>query len=172
MNTPLPDPNPLQVVPDALDTITAHVRQYGQQALETGGFLLTAPGERRVRMLAVAGSVGIVRGEGLFIVTAPALDQLFTHAEQNGLQVRAMIHSHPAEAFLSETDRRYSLRVRGFINAVVPDYATPTNDPAAWGWWRHETDWIPCPPIQLIPDGQPPIQAVTFDVEGLHAHPD
>jgi proteasome lid subunit RPN8/RPN11 len=136
--------------------------------MESGGFLLTMPGQAHVQMVALAGTVGIVRGPGLFIVTAPALDRLFTHAEQHGLQARAMVHSHPAEAFLSVTDRRYSLRVRGFINAVVPNYASPVSDPAVWGWWHHQADWVQCPPAQIIPDGLASTQVITFDEEGLH----
>lgn len=166
------EPEPLRIPRRALDSITAHVQHYGQQELETGGFLLTEPQQPRVCVLALAGSTGIIRGEGLFVVTVPALDRLFTHAEDNGLQVRAMLHSHPAEAFLSMTDRRYSLRVHGFINAVVPDYATPTADAAAWGWWRHDGDWVTCPPPQFTTDDAHPLQVVVFDAEGLHAQPD
>lgn len=165
-------PQPLHIPRGTLDALAAHVRRYGQDDLESGGFLLTQPGEPRTLMLALAGTAGIVRGPGLFIITAPALDRLFTHAERHGLQARAMIHSHPEEAFLSPTDRRYSLRIRGFLNAVVPDYATPPDDPAAWGWWRHEHDWIPCPPAQAVPDTPTPARTVTFDAEGIREHTD
>ena len=170
MTTPPRSPEPLHIPRRALDALTAHLCRYGQDDLESGGFLLTRPGEPDILMLALAGTTGIVRGPGLFIITAPAFDRLFTHAEQHGLQVRAMIHSHPEEAFLSPTDRRYSLRVHGFINAVVPDYATPPDDPAAWGWWRHDHDWIPCPPAIAVPDTPIPARIVTFDAEGLYEH--
>jgi hypothetical protein len=171
-DTPPQEPERLRIPRRAFDVITSHVQNYGQQEMESGGFLLTAPRQARVQVLALAGSAGIVRGAGLFIITAPALDRLFTHAETDGLQVRAMFHSHRAEAFLSPTDRRYSLRAQGFINAVVPDYATPTADPAAWGWWRHDNDWVTCPPAQITPDDSHPLQVVAFDAEGLHAQPD
>lgn len=172
MTTPPQAQQPLRIPRGALAALAKHVRHYGQHNRESGGFLLTRPGDPHILMLALAGTAGIVRGPGLFVVTAPAFDRLFTHAEQHGLQARAMIHSHPEEAFLSLTDRRYSLRVHGFLNAVVPNYATPPEDPAAWGWWRHEDDWIPCPPAVAVPDTGTSARTITFDAEGFYEHTD
>ena len=172
MTTTRQCPEPLRIPHGALIALTTHLHHYGQHDLESGGFLLTQPGHQRTLMLALAGTAGIVRGPGLFVITAPAFDRLFTYAETLGLQVRAMIHSHPDEAFLSPTDRRYSLRMRGFINAVVPTYAAPPDDPAAWGWWRYEHDWIPCPPAAAVPDNPTPTPIMTFDAEGLYEYTD
>lgn len=153
----------------AVSSVIATVQQHGQAGQETGALLLTAPRDPAVRLVALAGATGIERGPGLFVITAGALDVLFTYAEERSLQVRAMIHSHPGEAFLSRTDRLYTLRMTGFINAVIPNFAAPPSAPAAWGWWRFEKDWTACP-APLTDSGLPQARILTFDSEGIVEH--
>ncbi len=160
---------PNLVVPAGAATrLCADIRQYGRSGVETGGLLLTTPGDPAVRVVAVAGTTGIVRGYGLFVITRPAFDAIFTWAEDHELQVRAMVHSHPDEAFLSPTDREGGLRVRGFYSAVVPTFADPPEDPAAWLWWTFASDWVPmlAPRLDSTADLT---SSVVFDGDGVRA---
>lgn len=153
----------------AVDPVLREIRRHGLADRETGVLLLTGQSDMDVLAVAVAGTTGIVRGPGLFTVSAVAYDRLFTFAEERSYRTRAMIHSHPEEAFLSRTDSLYSLRVPGFVSAVVPTYAAPPADPAAWGWWRFDRDWVPC--SSPVVDGLlPPVLTVLFDEEGVRAY--
>ncbi|MFJ1973707.1 hypothetical protein ACIO93_34175 [Streptomyces sp. NPDC087903] len=162
-------PEALRVSPQALTTFVDDVRRYGQLARETGAFFLTAPEHRDVTVVALAGESGIERAYGRFVIGLPAIDKVFSYAEKRGLQVRAMLHSHPRSAFLSRTDLQYSLRVRGFVNAVVPNFAAPPSSPADWGWWQYYGEWAVCSPAIADPDC-PSACAVTFDAEGVREH--
>jgi hypothetical protein len=157
-------PEPLHVPPRALDAFVDGVRHHGQLGQETGAFFLTAPEHRDVVVVALAGEAGVERAYGQFVIGLPAIDKIFTYAEQRGLQVRAMLHSHPRAAFLSRTDLEYSLRVRGFVNAVVPTFAAPSADPAHWGWWQYDGEWTACSPAAPDP-ACPAAGVITFDAE-------
>ncbi|MBY8882718.1 Mov34/MPN/PAD-1 family protein [Actinacidiphila acidipaludis] len=150
----------------ALDPVVAAVEEHGLADRETGALLLTKRSAPGVTVVAVTGQVGIERSSRRFVVSAAAYDRLFTYAEQRSYQVRAMIHSHPREAFLSQTDRMYSLQVPGFVSAVIPNYASPPADPASWGWWRFEGDWQLCP-VPFVGAGLPSARTVVFDAEGV-----
>jgi hypothetical protein len=160
-------------LPFALPAMAGHaiaeeVRQFGQRGVETGGFLLAPRGQGAVSVMAFAGEVGIIRERLQFQVSALALDQLFGFADRRSCWIPAQFHSHAVGAFLSRTDQQLGLRVRGFISAVIPDFANPPSGVAAWGWWRFSSeDWIPSPPPQIEGDD---LEVVTFDEEGVHAH--
>ncbi|MBI1759234.1 MAG: hypothetical protein HYR62_08425 [Actinobacteria bacterium] len=152
----------------ATAAIAEHIRCYGELGLETGALLMTAPGGLQVTAVALAGTAGITRRRDQFHLAMPVLDRLFTYAEEHQLQVRAHLHSHARTAFLSETDRRGCIRMRGFLAAVVPDFASPPGDPASWGWWAFTgSDWAPSPSATLI-DG--PVAVLTVDAGGVRAH--
>ncbi|GGN64825.1 hypothetical protein GCM10012285_67180 [Streptomyces kronopolitis] len=163
------DTRELVLPASAVDPVLEEIRRHGLADLETGALLLTGQSDMHVLVVAVAGAAGIVRGPGLFAVSAVAYDQLFTFAEERSYRARAMVHSHPEEAFLSRTDRVYSLRVPGFVSAVVPTYTAPPANPASWGWWRFERDWVPCttPVVDLT---LPPARTVVFDEEGVREY--
>jgi hypothetical protein len=153
----------------AVDPVLREIRHHGLADRETGALLLTGQSDMNVLVVAVAGTTGIVRGPGLFTVSAVAYDRLFTFAEERSYRTRAMIHSHPEGAFLSRTDRLYSLRVPGFVSAVVPTYAAPPADPTAWGWWRFDRDWVSCS-APVVDGALPPVLTVLFDEEGVRAY--
>jgi hypothetical protein len=160
---------PNLIVPAAAAVrLSADIRRYGQAGVETGGLLLTKFGDPTVSVVAVAGTTGIVRRYGLFIITRSAFDAVFTWAEDHQLQVRAMVHSHAEEAFLSRTDREGGLRVKGFYSAVVPTFDNPPEDSALWRWWTFTSDWTAieaprCDPMVTATD------SVVFDGDGVHA---
>lgn len=159
----------LRISANVVAELVREVRHHGHVPEETGALLLTAPGDREVIAVALAGLDGIQRGEGLFAIILPAFDALFTYAEEQGLQVRAMVHSHPREAFLSYVDRQHGLRVRGFLSAVIPTYRNPPAGPEAWGWWRYDGDWHTAEPAIMVEHG-PVAKVFTFDSRGIHDH--
>ncbi|MEA2236118.1 MAG: hypothetical protein QOC81_842 [Thermoanaerobaculia bacterium] len=118
-----------------LEPLNLHVRGYGAHNAEAGGFLLGPYDAGAATVLALAEGVGIERGRGLFRVSGKAMDQLFAWADEERLRVWAQVHSHPRRSFLSLTDEMYGFRVARFLSGVIPQYAKPPLDPAAWGWW-------------------------------------
>jgi len=118
-----------------LPPLQEHVRGYGTQDAEAGGFLLGATGVASADVLALAEGVGIERSRGLFRVSGTALERLFAWADDHELRVWAQVHSHPRGSFLSPTDKTYGFRVEGFLSAIIPDYPRPPLDPHTWGWW-------------------------------------
>jgi hypothetical protein len=153
----------------AVAPVLQEIQRHGLADRETGALVLTGRSDMHALVVAIAGATGIVRGPGLFTVSAGAYDRLFTFAEERSYRVRAMIHSHPERAFLSRTDRAYSLRVPGFVSAVIPTYAAPPVDPASWGWWRFEQDWVPST-APVVDPALPPVHTVIFDEEGVREY--
>ena len=150
---------------DAVEAIVADVGRYGILGIETGALLLTPPGEPTVTVLALAGTKGIERHPHLLVFSSAALNTLFTYAEDNGLQVRAQVHSHMHDAFLSHTDKTGNIRMPGFVASVIPYFATPPPDPTAWGWWTFEgTDWTPTEAGVMTTQAT---KVVTFDADGV-----
>lgn len=157
---------PLQLPRTAVDAIADDVADYGKQRLETGALLLAKPGDTSVTTVAIAGTVGVIRGYGQFVLTMPVIDQLFTYAETNNLQVVAHVHSHGRGAFLSPIDRTGIIRMTGFIAAVVPTFATPPRDPSRWGWWTfRDGDWREHVPAVMTDASA--VEVVTVDADGV-----
>jgi len=150
-----------------VDAVVAETATYGIRRLETGGFLMALVGQEEVVSLAVAGNVGIVRRHNLFQISERALDRLFNYAGDEGLWLPVQFHSHdygPPE--MSIADQNHGLRVEGFVSTILPDFARPPSDLAAWGWWQFsQGSWRPSPPARLIAGAVPTI--VTFDEDGV-----
>jgi hypothetical protein len=158
---------PLHINPRGFTDPLDDVRQHGQRDRETGALLLTAPGSDEVAVVALPADTGILRRPDLFTITRPAFNSLFTYTEDADLQVRAMIHSHRGAAFLSATDRTHGLNLRGFISAVIPNYAFPPGRPDHWGWWRFNDSWIPTVPA-TFEESLPAPKIIRFDAEAVH----
>jgi hypothetical protein len=158
---------PLALPATAGLVIAEEIRRFGQRDVETGGFLLAPQGQGTVTVVAFAGQVGITRQRLLFHVSALALDQLFSFADQRACWVPTQFHSHAAGAFLSFTDQQHGLRVSGFTSAVIPRFADPPAGVTAWGWWRFSSEvWTPCQPPRM--EGRE-VEVVVFDEEGVRA---
>ncbi|MGE3449036.1 MAG: hypothetical protein AB7H92_15820 [Microbacteriaceae bacterium] len=149
----------------ARDAVVAHVHSHGQTGVESGGFLVNDD-TGRVVVVACAGTTGISRSWGLFRISGAALDRLFTWCEDRDQTIGAMFHSHEHMAFLSMTDREHGLNVRGMTSVVLPSFAKPPSDPAAWAWFVYDgSDWVPLDPWPLSSTG---VSVVTFDEDGVH----
>jgi hypothetical protein len=59
------------------------------------------------------------------ILDARSLFEMNVMLNQHGLRLAAQLHTHPGEAYHSETDDRYSVvTARGGFSIVIPDFAT------------------------------------------------
>jgi hypothetical protein len=157
----------LLTMPDACaSAIAAEVRRFGQETLETGGFLLAPVGTTKVSLVAFAGDSGILRRWGLFQIHEIAVGRLFDFAENQGLWIPAQFHSHMFDDELSRTDREYGTSVQGFVSAVVPEYLEPPTDPARWGWWAFDSHrWLRVAAPSVTESGT---EVVMFDRDGIH----
>ena len=158
----------LRLTQGAVDALTADIRRWGALGAETGGFLLASESDPDLlTILALAGHAGIARRRGLFAVSGPAIEQLFSWATDSELRIRAQVHSHARGAFLSPTDLRHGFDVAGFISAVVPHFAAPSAQPRDWGWWqRTTTRWQAHPAPEVIAGTA---SVVRFDQSGVDA---
>jgi hypothetical protein len=134
------------ILPDsAINLIVEEVEKYGEQDVETGGFLLSSSDEpEKILVVACAGDgPGINRQALQFTMSGLAMNQLFDWAFDQNYRVVAQFHSHKHGAFMSYADQMLGLSVRGFISTIVPNYAAPSLSPSAWGWWVYEKDgWL------------------------------
>jgi len=152
----------------ALPRIASDVIQYGSRGLETGGFLLGDAADR-ISHVALAGMKGIIRRRDQFAVSGLSLDRLFTWAAEHQLFVPAQFHSHGGHhgqrPFLSTTDQEHGFRVEGFISSVIPGFANPPLQPAAWGWWQFGGQrWVEVRPAAVGPGT---VSFVMFDEDGV-----
>lgn len=82
------------------------------------------------------GLIYVVRGDELHRIALELFD--------SGMQLIAQIHSHPREAYHSQTDDAYPIvTVTGGISVVVPNFAKGGLNLAEWAVYRFlpETGW-------------------------------
>jgi hypothetical protein len=87
------------------------------------------------------------------IVDGEALFEMNVMLNERGLRLVAQVHSHPEEAYHSETDDRYSVvTARGGISIVVPDFARDSFSIDACAVYRLEDggDWTEVPPNAAV----------------------
>jgi hypothetical protein len=104
-----------------------HLRAAGREGLE--GIALWA-GERagttfRVRHTLVPRQQGTRSAQGLSVAVGPEeLHRVNVWLYENRLQLIAQVHSHPTEAYHSDTDDAYPIATTiGCLSLVVPDFA-------------------------------------------------
>lgn len=146
--------------------IQEHVRAWGEIDRETGAFLLKTY-DSEVDMIGWPLVAGVVRNRGQFAVSGIALAQLFEWCSDQELQIAALLHSHKYEAFLSPVDLEYGFAAEGFLSTIVPDYATPSANPAEWGWWSfHDDTWNEVAPLEVV---DRTFKGISFDEGGVSA---
>lgn len=158
----------LLITRNLVDALVAEIGAWGARRAETGGFLLS-PENRpdHANVLALAGQAGIVRRRDLFTISGGAIERLFSWAGDAELRIRAQVHSHGRDAFLSRTDLRHGFDVNGFITAVVPHFASPSASPGDWGWWQRGGGRWQARRAPDVVAGS--VRIVHFDETGLHA---
>jgi hypothetical protein len=147
--------------------IAFEARAGGADNVETGGFILGAPGAT-ASILALTGEKGITRQRDLFLVDGLAMATLFEWVDARDLTVAAQWHTHGRRAFLSETDLEYGFNVPGFTTTVVPYYRNASADPADWGWWTFDDgEWVATMAPPLVPSG---FSVITFEEGRVDEH--
>lgn len=156
--------NHLRVPDAAISIVLADVIPFGTEAVETGGFLLAPRGSETISVVALAGTVGILRSRHLFQISDLALDRLFAYADERDLWIPAQFHSHARAAFMSPTDIDHGLSVEGFVTTIVPHFAAPPAQPSRWGWWQYNRGWTPISPPHGTTDA---VSVITFDQDSI-----
>lgn len=145
------------------DATQRHLRASGRQGLE--GMALWAghvDGDQfRVSEVIVPQQQGHRTEHGLAVsVPGDELHRINIYLHRQGLRLIAQIHSHPTEAYHSDTDDRYAIATAlGSLSIVVPDFAVrpfALNDCAVFRlskrpWWHGSKSawWRELPPAEL-----------------------
>ena len=116
------------VVPrSAIDETHAHLAHMGRKGLE--GLALWAGvhngADFHVHHAVIPQQQGIRTPEGVCVaIAAPELHRLNVWLFRNKLRLIAQIHSHPTDAYHSDTDDEYAIATAvGCLSLVVPDFA-------------------------------------------------
>lgn len=88
-------------------------------------------------------------GVGYFVDSTTLFDLNRTLAS-TGLRLIAQVHSHPREAYHSETDDRYAIVTsNGGLSLVVPNFGQAPSDPALWAIYQlRDGAWCEIDPDQ------------------------
>ena len=88
-------------------------------------------------------SISSEDGVGYF-VSGNTLFSLNQALAESGLRLLAQVHSHPTDAYHSETDDRYAIvTAEGGLSLVVPDFGAGSQNPLDWAVYRlTDGDWI------------------------------
>ena len=111
-----------------IDELHAHLARVGRSGYEAVGFWVgTVEGAKaNVTTAIMPGQTAGALNRGLAVViSGEELFRMNRWLHQNGLRLIAQVHTHPSEAFHSETDDEYAVlsEVGGF-SIVVPDFAS------------------------------------------------
>jgi proteasome lid subunit RPN8/RPN11 len=152
---------------DAVGIVQHHVRGFGANRLETGGFFLApASAPTRIDRVALTGQRGILRERYRFQVSGAAFAALSRVAADDDLVVAAQFHSHEYEGELSITDRRYGFNMFGFTSVVVPHFAEPSSNAFEWAWWIYDgSAWCSTPAATSVAGS---VSVFEFDEDGQH----
>jgi hypothetical protein len=128
---------------DLIEQTLGPIQEAGERGYEAfvlwGGHL--DPGSQRFEFTAAyCPQQTTSRGrEGLLvIVEGEALHRVNRAFYEEGLTLAAQIHSHPQEAYHSETDDAYPMMtLRGGLSGVVPSFGAAGSDAFdEWVWYR------------------------------------
>lgn len=89
-------------------------------------------------------SAGNIEDGLIYVVRGDELHRISLELFDTGMQLIAQVHSHPGEAYHSETDDAYPIvTVLGGVSVVVPNFATGGLNLKEWAVYRFmpETGW-------------------------------
>jgi proteasome lid subunit RPN8/RPN11 len=95
-------------------------------------------GRARITQAVVPDQKPIKGEDGVgYFVDGAALFELNRKLADSGLRLIAQVHSHPGEAYHSDTDDRYAIvTADGGLSLVVPDFGRAPADPRLWAVYR------------------------------------
>jgi hypothetical protein len=140
---------------EGVEFIYEHLRQAGTKGVEGVGLFY---GEQQNNQFFISRSIipaqrAYRTKEGLlYMVPGEELHRLNVWAYENSVKLIAQIHSHPTEAFHSETDDDYPMVTTiGGYSIVIPDFASGPIDLKHWEVYqlRPEKGWIHLSPIEV-----------------------
>ena len=89
-------------------------------------------------------SAGNIEDGLIYVVRGDELHRISLELFDTGMQLVAQVHSHPGEAYHSDTDDAYPIvTVLGGVSVVVPNFATGGLNFNEWAVYRfmHKTGW-------------------------------
>ena len=137
---------PKRLVLATLDVLAEAGREENEAFVLWGGVATGAAFEYRTML--VPHQVAHQMSSGLLVtVEGSALFAVNKELYERGEILAAQIHSHPTDAFHSDTDDCYALvTLSGALSVVVPNFAREGLDGIdAWAWYRLEgpATWMP-----------------------------
>jgi hypothetical protein len=127
------------VIDDTLDVVQAAGREGYEAFVLWGAVRSEAPGELRVVSVYQPRQKGIVTDDGLLVVVdGEALHRANEAFYARGELIAAQAHSHPTDAFHSDTDDAFPLMtLQGGLSAVIPFFGEGGRSALdAWAWYR------------------------------------
>ena len=121
------DVSEVRVPRSVVEEANSHLRKVGQLGLE--GFSLWAGKHRGERFLVESNIVPVQEGHrsssGVYVsVGSRELHRINVWLFENSMTLIAQLHSHPTEAYHSDTDDAFPIATTvGSLSIVIPDYA-------------------------------------------------
>lgn len=140
----------ISIDPGVIETTLHVLQQFGAHGCE--GLVLwvgeVTEGQARITRAVVPSQTPMKSEEGVgYFIDGQVLFELNQKLSNTGLRLIAQVHSHPGEAYHSETDDRYAIvTADGGLSLVVPDFGKAPKDPTLWAVYRlsngswHELD--------------------------------
>jgi proteasome lid subunit RPN8/RPN11 len=140
----------ISIDPGVIETTLGVLQHFG--AHECEGLVLwvgeVTEGQARITRAVVPDQRPIKNEDGVgYFIEGNVLFELNRKLSDTGLRLIAQVHSHPGEAYHSETDDRYAIvTADGGLSLVVPDFGKAPKDPTLWAVYRlsngcwHELD--------------------------------
>ena len=125
---------------DVIEETIGNLRAFGSERLEclvlwlgkiegNKAFVVQALTPKQESISSENGVGYFVAGETLFLLNRAL--------SETGLKLFAQVHSHPGEAYHSETDDEYAIvTADGGLSLVVPDFGAGACDPFSWAVYR------------------------------------
>jgi JAB domain-containing protein similar to deubiquitination enzymes len=129
-----------EIDPTVITTTLQALQLFGSHGCE--GLVLwigeVGEGYARISRAFVPDQRPVKSEEGVgYFVEAETLFELNFKLSETGLRLIAQVHSHPAEAYHSETDDRYAIvTADGGLSLVVPNFGKAPADPTLWAVYR------------------------------------
>ena len=130
------------IATQVMDDTISFLRQVGSNGLEGfviwGGQLISET-HLEFQRTYIPKQKGLVTESGLLVlVDGDALFEVNREAHELHHILAAQVHTHPTEAYHSDTDDHYPLvTLKGALSIVIPDFAKHApNDFQRWAWYR------------------------------------
>jgi len=139
-STRLDSVHKFEIDPNVIATTLQVLQLFGRQGCE--GLVLwigdVDEGHAKITRAVVPNQRPVKSEEGVgYFVESETLFDLNRKLSETGLRLIAQVHSHPTEAYHSETDDRYAIATAdGSLSFVVPNFGKAPADPTLWAVYR------------------------------------